>query len=55
MKKLSTENLTQAIVEADDESVRKRAQAIGQRVRTEDGIGNAVNIIESHVSDFKKF
>jgi len=55
VKKLSTENLTQAIVEADDKSVRKRAQVIGQSVRSEDGVGNAVNIIEARVSDFKKF
>lgn len=55
VKKLSTENLTRAIIEADNESVRTRTQEIGQRIRSEDGVRHAVNLIETYISDFKKF
>jgi len=55
VKELSVENLTRAIVEADDESVRKQVQSIGQRIRNEDGVGHGVNLIEAHVLEFKKF
>jgi sterol 3beta-glucosyltransferase len=50
VKNLSAENLTQAIAEADGHVVRKRAQAIGQRIRSEDGIKCAVELIESSLS-----
>ena len=55
VKKLSVENLMQAIVEADVETVRKRAQEIGQRIRSEEGVVRAVSLIEAHVSECKKF
>lgn len=50
VKNLSAENLTHAIAEAEGESVRKRAQDIGQRIRGEDGVSRAVELIESHAS-----
>ena len=52
--KLSVENLTQAIVEADSNIIRKRAQFFGQGIRNEDGINNAIMLIESHVFEFKQ-
>ena len=52
--KLSVENLTQAIVEADSSIIRKRAQFFGQGIRNEDGINNAIMLIESHVFEFEK-
>ncbi len=52
--KLSVENLTQAMVEADSNIIRKRAQFFGQDIRSEDGINNAIMLIESHVFEFKK-
>lgn len=55
VRKLSVENLMQVVVEADGDSVRKRAQEIGQRIRSEDGVRRAVDLIETHFSDFKKF
>jgi len=55
VNKLSVENLTQAIVEADDEVVRRRAQAIGQSLRSENGVQYAARLIETHISEFKKF
>ena len=52
--KLSVENLTQAIVEADSNIIRKRAQFFGQDIRSEDAINNAITSIESHVFEFEK-
>ena len=52
--KLSVENLTQAIVEADSNIIRKRAQFFGQGIRNEDGINNAIMLIESHVLSSKR-
>jgi len=53
VKNLSVENLSCAIAEAEDESPRQRAQVVGQKIRSEDGIARAVALIESHVSQFK--
>jgi sterol 3beta-glucosyltransferase len=55
VKKLSAENLTQAILEADDQACRERAQVIGQEIGSEDGVKMAVELIESHVSNWRKF
>ena len=55
VKHLSVENLTRAIVEADDRVIRKHAQVVGQRVRCEDGVARAVELIESHVFKFRNF
>ena len=43
------------MVEADDQLVRKRAQEISQKIRSEDGVMCAVNLIESHVLEFGNF
>ncbi|MBK9923721.1 MAG: glycosyltransferase family 1 protein [Anaerolineales bacterium] len=55
VKNLSVRNLTQAIVEANDDVIRKRAQDIGQRIRSENGVMSAVQLIESHVMSFGNF
>ncbi len=47
VKKLSAENLTQAMLEAESQPVRERAQLIGRRIRSEDGVGRAIKLIES--------
>ena len=52
--KLSVENLTQAIVEADSSIIRKRAQFFGRGIRKEDGINNAIMLIELHVFELEK-
>jgi sterol 3beta-glucosyltransferase len=48
VKKLSVEGMVRAITGAESNAVLKHAQAAGQRVRGEDGVGNAVRLIESH-------
>ena len=46
-KKLTAENLAQALqVAAKDITVRKKAEALGEQIRGEDGIANAVAAIE---------
>jgi sterol 3beta-glucosyltransferase len=53
VKSLSVEKLVQAVVEAESNIVRERAQVIGQRIRSEDGVKDAVELIEEHFLDFK--
>ena len=48
VKKLSTERLTQAILEAETDASRERAAEIGRNIRLEDGVGVAVRLIEKH-------
>ena len=55
VKSLSVENLTRAIVEADGDVIRKSAQAIGQRIRSEAGVKQVVELIESCVIKWMKF
>jgi UDP:flavonoid glycosyltransferase YjiC (YdhE family) len=54
VKHLTLKNLTQAIAEAESESLRKRAQAIGQQVQSEDGISETVKWVEKYSNDFHK-
>jgi hypothetical protein len=54
VKDLSVEKLTQALVEAESESLRKLAQVIGQQIRNEDGIGETVKLIEKYSNDFHR-
>lgn len=55
VKSLSVAKLTQAIAQADGNVYRERAQDIGQRIRSEDGVRQAVGLIESHVSGWRNF
>lgn len=53
VKNLSVEMLVWAIAETESNTIRRRAQAIGQEIRSEDGVQNAVKLIESYGFDFK--
>lgn len=54
VKDLSVKKLAQALVEAENESVRERAKAIGQQIRNEDGTGGAVKWIEKYSNEFHR-
>lgn len=54
VKALSLEKLTRAIARAEQEALRERAQAIGQEIRCEEGINNAVKLIEKYSNDFQR-
>jgi UDP:flavonoid glycosyltransferase YjiC (YdhE family) len=54
-KKLTAEQLAQVIQKAvSDTALRNRAENIGEKVRAENGIAAAVEIIERHAADFKR-
>ena len=52
VKRLSIQKLVQAIVEAEAESVHPGARAIGQQIRSEDGVGMATRLIAEYSDDF---
>jgi UDP:flavonoid glycosyltransferase YjiC (YdhE family) len=47
VKQLTPQRLAAALTQADDPALRARAQETGRRIRLEDGVGRAVQIIES--------
>jgi sterol 3beta-glucosyltransferase len=51
VKHLSVERLVNAIVEAESDLTRRRAQVVGQEIRGEDGVENAIRWIESYVNE----
>jgi len=55
VKNLSVENLTQAIIDADDKVVYDRAQVVSRKIKGEDGVTNAIRLIESFVNEFRNF
>jgi len=52
VKNLSVEKLTRGMAEAESDALRERAQAIGKVIRSEDGIGRAVNLIGKISNNF---
>ena len=48
VKSLTTAQLASALAQADDPALRGRAQLVGRAIRAEDGVGEAVRVIESH-------
>src|SRR6266496_395625 len=55
VRKLSIENLTRTILEADDHAFHKNAQFIGQELRSEQGVENSLNLIEKYSNEFLRF
>ena len=53
VKNLSVEKLTHAIAEAETKLTRERARVIGQRIRSEGGVKDAMELIEIYTSEFK--
>lgn len=54
VKQLSAERLTQAIIEANKVVIRQRAQALGEAIQREEGVGRAVDLIEAHARKWKE-
>jgi sterol 3beta-glucosyltransferase len=49
-RKLSAENLTRALkLIVEDSAMRQRSAALSQQIRLEDGVGNAVRLIEQYL------
>jgi sterol 3beta-glucosyltransferase len=54
IKKLTAEKLAEAIsIAVDDSAIRTRAAALGEKIRAENGIARAMEVIERHAADFK--
>jgi UDP:flavonoid glycosyltransferase YjiC (YdhE family) len=54
VKNLSVENLSRAIVEAESNLMRGQARSIGDKIQREDGVANAVRVIELRMAEFKE-
>jgi sterol 3beta-glucosyltransferase len=51
-KKLTVENLSEAIRKAvSDPSIRDSAETLGEKIRAEDGIDNAIALIERYLGE----
>ncbi len=53
VRRLTAENLGRALVEAEGTVIRERAQALGRRIRGEDGVAEAIRLIEAHAAVFR--
>lgn len=54
VKNLTVERLTMAIAEAATEAAGERAQDARRKIRSENGVSRAVELIESHVRDWNE-
>jgi sterol 3beta-glucosyltransferase len=54
LHQLSVEKMDNAITEAESKFILERAQVIGQAIRGEDGVMNAVKWIESYAMAFEE-
>jgi sterol 3beta-glucosyltransferase len=52
---LSVKTLAEAIrVAVDDDEIRRRAAALGERIRSEDGVARAVKILETNLDGLRE-
>lgn len=54
VRQLSVERMVGAMVEAESKVILERAQVIGQGIRGEEGVMNAVKLIETYADEFSK-
>lgn len=54
ISELTASSLSSAILQVDDPEMRFQAQRIGSMIQAEDGVGQAIHIIEQHVADFNR-
>jgi len=52
VKNLSVEKLTQALMQAESEAVRKCAEAMGRQIQNEDGVAESIKWIEKYSNEF---
>lgn len=53
VKDLSVNRLSRAIRETESDALRMHAEIVSQKIRSEDGVGNAVTLIETYTSTWK--
>jgi sterol 3beta-glucosyltransferase len=55
VRKLTVDSLAAALTRAlTDESIRRRAEVVGEKIRAEDGTGEAVRLIEAWAGSFDR-
>lgn len=54
VRELTAERLVAALVEADGDALRNGAQAVGRKIRAEDGVGAAVKLIEKYAGKWRE-
>jgi UDP:flavonoid glycosyltransferase YjiC (YdhE family) len=55
VKKLSAEKLAEAIrMAVTDSTLRARAAAMGEKIRAEDGVARAIEVIDRHAAAFNR-
>ena len=54
VNRLSVEKMVSAIIEAESKVILEHAQVIGQEIRSEDGVMNAVKLIETYTIKFRE-
>ena len=52
VKNISIEKIMRAIAKAELDVIQDRAQVIGQNIRSEDGVRDAIQLIESYAAEF---
>jgi sterol 3beta-glucosyltransferase len=55
VKKLTVGKLTAALVEVDGDALRNSVQAVGRKIRAEDGVGVTVKLIEAYTAKWREF
>jgi UDP:flavonoid glycosyltransferase YjiC (YdhE family) len=54
-KRLTAKKLAQAIdIAVSDSTLRARATALGEKIRAENGVAHAVEIVEHHAAEFNQ-
>jgi UDP:flavonoid glycosyltransferase YjiC (YdhE family) len=54
IKKLTVEKLVTALVGADEKAIRKGAQAVGMKIREENGVGQTIKLVEDYVVKWRE-
>ena len=54
VKELTTDKLVAALIEIDGDALRNGAQAMGRKIRAEDGVGVAISLIEKYVENWNR-
>jgi sterol 3beta-glucosyltransferase len=52
VNRITSENLTAALTQAGSDTIRRRAKEVGDQIRSENGVGRIVSLIEEHATVF---
>jgi sterol 3beta-glucosyltransferase len=52
VNRITSENLTAVLTQAGSDTIRRRAKEVGDQIRSENGVGRIVSLIEEHATVF---